>query len=60
MEATRLTGGGANAFFLAANAAGRGAATGGGVADLLAVELRKEPKRFFADEVSTSDPNFCS
>jgi hypothetical protein len=52
-----LTGGGANAPFFAANAEGTGAATGGGVAVLFAVELRSEPNRFFADDVSTS-PNF--
>ena len=53
----RLTGGGANALFFAPNAEGTGAATGGGVAVLFAVELRSEPNRFFADDVSTS-PNF--
>ena len=53
----RLTGGGANPLFFAANAEGTGAATGGGVAVLFAVELRSELNIFFADDVSTS-PNF--
>jgi hypothetical protein len=57
LEGPRLTGGGAKAFFFAANAEGTGAATGGGVAVLFAVELRREPNRFLADDVSTS-PNF--
>jgi hypothetical protein len=57
LEGTCLTGGGANAFFFAANADGTGAAMGGGVAVLFAVEFRREVNRFFADDVSTS-PNF--
>jgi hypothetical protein len=57
LEGPRLTGGGANALFLAPNAEGIGAATGGGVAVLFPVELRREPKKFLADDVSTS-PNF--
>ena len=57
LEDTCLTGGGANAFFFAANADGTGAAMGGGVVVLFAVEFRREVNRFFADDVSTS-PNF--
>jgi len=52
---TRLAGGGANAFFFGANA--EGAIGGDGVADLFAVEFRKDPNKFFAEDVSTS-PNF--
>jgi hypothetical protein len=59
LEGPRLTGGGANALFFAANAEGTGAATAGGGAVLFAVELRRDPKRFFADDVSTS-PNFLN
>ena len=59
VDATRLTGGGANAFFFAANADGNGFANGGTGADLFAVEFRREPKRFLAEDVSTS-PNLCN
>jgi hypothetical protein len=57
LEGPRLAGGGANVFFFAANAEGIGAATDGGGAVLFAVEFRREPNRFLADDVSTS-PNF--
>jgi hypothetical protein len=57
LEGPRLTGGGANVLFFAPNAEGIGAATGGGVAVLFAVEWRRELNRFLADDVSTS-PNF--
>ena len=54
-----LFGGGGKADVLRGKADGVGGATWGGVADVLAVELRKDENIAFPDETSTS-PNFCA
>lgn len=55
----RRVGGGANAFFFCAKAEGTGGATGGGTADLFAVEFLKEENIFFPELKSTSPNFFC-
>ena len=54
-----LFGGGGKPDVLRGKAEGVGGATWGGVADLFAVELRKDENMALPDETSTS-PNFCT